>query len=105
MRIKATLPALLALGTLMPAGLAWADEDLYRSKNCMACHRVDRNTLGPSFKNIANRYAEDKAAESKLAQRIQQGGAGVWGQVPMPAQPQVNDAEALTLARWILTLK
>ncbi|MFN8822749.1 MAG: c-type cytochrome, partial [Betaproteobacteria bacterium] len=82
---------------LLPGGSARADDDLYKAKNCFACHRVDRNHLGPSFRNIAARYADDKEAESKLAKRVREGGVGVWGQVPMPAQPQVTEAEAQTL--------
>ena len=99
------LMMLSALGLWLPSGLAWADEDLYKSKNCMACHRVDRNTLGPSFKNIAAKYAEDKEAEARLAKKIREGGSGVWGAVPMPAQPQVSESESLTLSRWILQQK
>lgn len=90
---------------LLQTGASWADDDLYRSKNCMACHRVDRNSLGPSFKNIAAKYANDEGMEAKIALKIRQGGVGNWGSVPMPAQPQVNEAEALILSRWILTLK
>jgi cytochrome c len=90
---------------LFNAGAAFADDDLYRSKNCMACHRVDRNTLGPSFKSVAAKYENQQGVDVKLAQKIREGGVGVWGSVPMPAQPQVTEAESLTLARWILTLK
>lgn len=99
------LVMLSALGLCLPAGLAWADEDLYKSKNCMACHRVDRNTLGPSFTNIAAKYVDDKEAEVRLAKKIREGGSGVWGAVPMPAQPQVSESESLTLSRWILEQK
>lgn len=98
--------ALAALGLLLPASNALADDDeLYKTKNCFACHRVDRNHLGPSFKAIATKYADDAGAEARLAQKVRAGGVGEWGQVPMPAQPQVSEAEALTLTRWILTRK
>ena len=100
--MKAIVPASVLLLLLLPGGQALADDDLYKTKNCFACHRVDRNHLGPSFRNIAARYADDKEAESKLAKRVREGGVGVWGQVPMPAQPQVTEAEAQTLSRWIL---
>ncbi len=100
------LLAAAALATLLPTGTAWAqDEELWKTKNCIACHRVERNSLGPSFKSIAAKYADDKTAEARLAKKIREGGAGVWGQVPMPAQPQVNEAEGLTLARWVLDQK
>lgn len=100
-----SLVMMSVLGLLLPAGVAWADEDLYKSKNCMACHRVDRNTLGPSFKNIAAKYVADKEAEARLAKKIREGGSGVWGAVPMPPQPQVSEDESLTLSRWILQQK
>lgn len=98
--------ALIALGLLAPAGQALADEDeLYKTKNCFACHRVDRNHLGPSFKSIAAKYADQQGIDVQLARKVREGSVGVWGPVPMPAQPQVSEAEALTLTRWILTRK
>ncbi len=98
--------ALAALGLLLPGSSVLADEDeLYKTKNCFACHRIDRNHLGPSFKAIAAKYADAQGADLKLAQKVREGGVGVWGQVPMPAQPQVSEAEALTLTRWILERK
>lgn len=89
----------------MTSGAAFADDELYKTKNCFACHRIDRNHLGPSFKTIAAKYAEDKGADVKLAKKVREGTVGVWGQVPMPAQAQVTEEEALTLARWILEIK
>ena len=94
-----------AIGLLLPSGAAFADDEFYKTKNCFACHRIDRTTLGPSFRNIAAKYVDDKGADVKLANKIREGGVGAWGQVPMPAQAQVTEAEALTLARWILELK
>jgi cytochrome c len=95
--------ATLALSTLtMPA---WADLALATSKNCMACHATDKKLVGPAFKDVATKYAGDKTATDKLATKIQKGGAGVWGPVPMPANTQVNDADAKKLAAWVLTLK
>ena len=100
-----TALVLSAIVLLLPSGEACADDEFYKTKNCFACHRIDRNTLGPSFKNIAAKYVDDNGADVKLAQKIREGSVGVWGQVPMPPQPQVTEAEALTLARWILELK
>ncbi len=91
------------LGTGAPA--AFAEDELYKTKNCFACHRVDRNHLGPAFKNIAAKYADDPGADARLAQKIREGSGGVWGATPMPAQAQVTPEEALTLSRWILALK
>lgn len=101
-----SLCALAAFGLLLPGGLVLADDDeLYKTKNCFACHRIDRNHLGPSFKSIAAKYADEQGADARLARKVREGGAGVWGQVPMPPQPQVSEAEALTLTRWILERK
>ncbi|MBT2325721.1 c-type cytochrome [Variovorax paradoxus] len=93
------------VGLLLSSGASVADDELYKTKNCFACHRIDKNHLGPSFESIAAKYADDKGADSKLAQKIRGGSAGVWGPTPMPAQTQVTEAEALTLARWILEIK
>ena len=98
--------ALLILATSTVVAMpALADEALARSKNCMACHAVDRKMVGPSYKDIAARYANDAQAVAKLATKIQKGGAGVWGAIPMPANPQVSADEAKRLAAWSLSFK
>jgi cytochrome c len=83
----------------------WADLALATSKNCMACHAIDKKLVGPAYKDVAAKYAGDKTAADKLATKIQKGGAGVWGPVPMPANTQVTDAEAKKLAAWVLSTK
>jgi cytochrome c len=100
-----TLLLLTALAASLLAEPARADDDLYKTKNCFACHRIDRNHLAPHFRSIAAKYADDPGATARLATKIREGGVGVWGQVPMPPQTQVTEAEALTLARWILAQK
>ena len=84
---------------------AFADQALASSKNCMACHAAEKKLVGPAFKDIAAKYKGDKAAADKLAVKIINGGSGNWGAVPMPANPQVNDAEAKQLVTWILSQK
>ena len=84
---------------------ALADQALATSKNCMACHAVDKKLVGPAFKNVAAKYAGQAGAADKLATKIIKGGSGVWGPVPMPANAQVNEAEAKKLAAWVLSLK
>lgn len=84
---------------------AMADEALAKSKNCMACHAVDKKLVGPSYKDVAKKYAGDAKAADMLASKIQKGGSGVWGAIPMPANPQVNDADAKKLAAWVLGQK
>jgi cytochrome c len=61
--------------------------------------------VGPSYKEVAAKYAGQKDAEDKLVQKVIKGGSGVWGPVPMPANTQVSEAEAHTLVKWILSQK
>ncbi len=84
---------------------AMADEALAKSKNCMACHAVDKKLVGPSYKDVAKKYAGNAKAADMLAAKIIKGGSGVWGAIPMPANPQVNEADAKKLASWVLGLK
>lgn len=84
---------------------AFADLALATSKNCMACHAVDKKLVGPAYKDVAAKYSSDKTAVDKLATKIIKGGSGVWGAIPMPANAQVNEAEAKKLAAWVLSLK
>ncbi|WP_338845025.1 c-type cytochrome [Massilia sp. W12] len=90
---------------LSASAAASANPDLAKAKNCMACHAVANKVVGPAFKDIAAKYAGQKDAEAKLAQKIIKGGSGVWGAVPMPANTQVSEAEARTLTKWILAQK
>ena len=92
----------IALGLTLASSAAMASADLAKAKNCMACHAMDKKLVGPSYKDVAAKYASDKDAATKLAKKIREGGTGAWGQVPMPANPQVNDAEATSLAKWVL---
>lgn len=95
--------ALVALGLMAVGGPAFASMELAKQKNCLACHAVDKKLVGPSYKDIAAKYKSDKNAPATLAKKIRDGGVGNWGQVPMPANPQVNEQEAATLAKWVLT--
>ena len=84
---------------------AMADEALAKSKNCMACHAVDKKLVGPSYKDVAAKYAGNAKAVDMLAAKIIKGGSGVWGAIPMPANTQVNEADAKKLAAWVLSVK
>jgi cytochrome c len=99
--MKRALFALAALAVLSVPALA--DQALATAKNCMACHAIDKKLVGPAYKDVAAKYAGQKDAVDKLAAKIMRGGAGVWGPVPMPANAQVNEAEAKKLAAWVLT--
>ena len=97
--------ALIAAVAAVVAGPAVASQDLATKKNCMACHAVDKKLVGPAFKEVAAKYAGQKDAAAKLAEKVQKGGVGAWGQVPMPANPQVSADEAKTLVAWVLSTK
>lgn len=80
----------------------WADADLAKKKNCMACHAVDKKLVGPAYRDVARRYQGNASAVTLLAKKIQVGGKDVWGPIPMPANPHVTESEARALATWIL---
>ena len=97
--------ALTGAAAVLSMAPALADPALAASKNCMACHAVDRKLVGPSYKDVAAKYQGDKTAVDKLALKVIKGGGGVWGAVPMPANPQVSEADAKKLVAWILATK
>ncbi len=84
---------------------ALADLQLATAKNCMACHAVATKLVGPSYKDVAAKYAGQKDAVEKLSAKIVKGGSGTWGPVPMPANAQVTPDEAKKLAAWVMTQK
>jgi cytochrome c len=104
MKRSLMLMAVSALAALSSAS-AFAQADLAKAKNCMACHAVGNKLVGPAYKDVAAKYAGQKGAEDKLVQKVLKGGSGVWGPVPMPANPQVSEAEARTLVKWVLAQK
>ncbi|MDR1969323.1 MAG: c-type cytochrome [Burkholderiaceae bacterium] len=91
-------------GALLFSGAALANADLAKAKNCLTCHAADKKIVGPSYKDIAAKRAGEKGADVALAAKIKNGSKDEWGQVPMPPN-NVTDAEALTLAKWVLTHK
>lgn len=95
------ITALLAASTLVSAP-AFASAALAGQKNCTACHSAENKMMGPSYKDIAAKYAGQKDAEAKLAEKIVKGGGGVWGGAPMPPNASVSADEAKTLAKWAL---
>jgi cytochrome c len=105
MRKNLAVAALVAgFGMLTTATPVLASAELAKQKNCLACHAVDKKLVGPAYKDIAAKYKADKGAQATLAKKIREGGVGVWGQIPMPANPQVNEQEAQTLAKWVLSM-
>jgi cytochrome c len=72
--------------------------------NCQACHSADKKIVGPSYKEVAAKYAGDSGAAAKLQQKVKNGGSGVWGAIPMPPN-NVPDADLKALVDWILATK
>ena len=102
--MKYAIALAAALGAVA-ATPALANQQLAQQKNCMACHATDKKIVGPSYQEVAKKYAGDKSAEATLAKRIKGGtaanGGQKWGAVPMPPNA-ISDADATTLAKWIL---
>lgn len=100
---------LLLFGLVCSAKVAHADTEklkvLLQRNNCTACHLIDKRKYGPQLDEVAAKYANEAGAQKKLAAKIKAGGTGVWGEDIMPPQPQVSDADALTIAEYILGLK
>ena len=85
---------------------AQASEELAKKHSCIACHVVKgAKTVGPAYADVAKKYAGQKDAEAKLVEKVKKGGTGVWGQVPMPPNPAVPDADVRALVKWVLSVK
>jgi cytochrome c len=97
-------------GTLLAGGANAAldntsAEAMMKKDGCAACHTIDKKLVGPPYVEVAAKYKGDKDALTKLSDKVKKGGVGVWGQIPMPPNAQVSDADIKELVTWILTLK
>ena len=81
---------------------AQASEELAKKHNCLACHSIDKKSVGPAYKEIAKKYKGQADAVAKLSEKVKKGGQGVWGPVPMPPNAAVPDADIKTLVDWLL---
>ena len=116
--MKTTLKLMVAASLLFSAG-AHADNaglSLAQKNACMSCHGVDKKIVGPGYNEVANKYRDKeylkkmgykdtKAVEAYLVDKVKKGGAGVWGTIPMPPNPQVKDEDLHTIVKWVLSLK
>lgn len=93
-----SLLAALASAASLPA---LASAELAKQHNCLSCHSVDKKVVGPSYKDIAAKY-KGQSVEAALIDKIKHGSKGVYGQIPMPANANVPDADVKTLVKWIL---
>jgi len=99
MKLLAT--ALIAAGVMVSAP-AMANLDLAKKSNCMSCHLVDKKLVGPSYQDIAKKYAGNKDAVKNLSAKVKNGGKDAWGPIPMPPNAAVKDADIEILVKWIL---
>lgn len=100
--------SLVTLSAALLAAPAWANEaalQLAQKNNCLACHALDKKLVGPAWNDVSKKYAGDPTAEAKLIAKVKKGGVGLWGQVPMPPNVTVKEADVRTLVQYILTLK
>ncbi|MBI5439337.1 MAG: cytochrome C [Nitrosomonadales bacterium] len=104
--MKSIIVSMVAAAGLMVAGSALAADmpDLAKKSNCTACHAIDKKVVGPSWKDISKKYKGDASAKAKLATKIVKGGSGVWGAMPMPANPKIDEAGAMILVDFIYSL-
>ena len=103
--MKRVIAAVAAsLGLLLASGVQ-ADEKLAQANGCMTCHQIDKKILGPAYKDVAAKYRGDKGAEATLVKKVKEGGKGVWGDMIMPPNAHVKDADIQAIVKWVLTLK
>jgi cytochrome c len=95
----------LAAGAAFVAAPASASEALLKKNNCTACHAIDKKLVGPAYKEVAKKYAGQANVNATLAEKVKKGGKGNWGQVPMPPNPAVSDADIAEMIKYIMTLK
>ena len=80
-------------------------EALLKKHACIACHSPTTKLVGPAYKDVAAKYRDQKDAKEMLVKKVKDGGTGVWGQVPMPPNAKVPDADLQAMVKWILALK
>jgi len=103
MKLLILSAAALALSLALPAQ---ASEELAKKHLCTTCHVVKgTKTIGPTYAEVAKKYAGQKDAEAKLIEKVKKGGQGVWGQIPMPPNAAVPDADVKALVQWVLSVK
>lgn len=103
MKNKLFIFTILAAAMALPAQ---ASEDLAKKHACVACHNVKgAKTVGPTYIEVAKKYGGQKDAVAKLSDKVKKGGTGVWGQVPMPPNAAVPDADVQAMVQWILSVK
>ncbi|MEY3220395.1 MAG: hypothetical protein RIT27_1752 [Pseudomonadota bacterium] len=104
--MKHTLLISALAATALLSGGVQASDELAKKHNCLACHKVDAKLVGPAYKDVAAKYkGADEKTVAGLYEKVKKGGSGVWGQIPMPPNPNVSDDDIKTLVSWILAAK
>ena len=103
--MKQVFAACAIAAALTLAGAAQANEKLAQASGCTTCHGIDKKIIGPAYKDVAAKYRGNKDAEPMLIKKVKEGGKGVWGDIPMPPNAHVKDADVKTLVEWVLSLK
>ncbi|MFC5300847.1 c-type cytochrome [Azospira restricta] len=105
MHYRTALPLLLAAAVV--ALPAQASEAIAKKARCIACHAVDKKMVGPAYREVAAKYRGDASAPARLADKVRQGGGGVWGQVPMMPHPadKIGDEDLKAVIAWVLALE
>jgi len=93
--------ALLAVSGAQALDVA-AAKALAAKNACLGCHAVDKKLVGPAYKDVVAKHKGQADAVAKVTARIKSGGSGMYGPIPMPAQPNLKDEEAKLLAEWVL---
>ena len=102
---KGLILAAAALAVAAAPAFAADELALAQKSGCTACHAVDKKIVGPAYKEVAAKYKGDKGASAKLEAKVKAGGQGVWGEVPMPPNSHVSDADIKKLVAWVLSIK
>lgn len=106
MKLRYVIALTAALSVSASAFAADDGEALFKKSNCAACHAVASKSVGPSMKDVAAKYKDDKDAQAKMEVKVRNGGKGSFGGMPMPPTPQsVSDESIKTLVKWVLSQK
>lgn len=106
MKVRYLIALTAALSFSTASFAADNGEALYKQSGCAACHKVDGKSLGPSFKDVAAKYKDDKGAQARLEAKVRSGGKGSFGSMAMPATAaSVSDESIKTLVSWVLSQK
>lgn len=101
--MRLLLSAVSAALWLAPTQFAIADQSIAQANGCMACHQVEAKVVGPSYKDVAAKYKGDPGAKSTLIAKVRSGATGTWGQIPMPPNTTISDADLDTVMSWVLS--